>query len=354
MTDRPSELKTLAEKARVFFSDKHAARERALQLSRSTIQLSSTAIRAVHRNEYDEARELIRSAGERVAEMKDIQTHHPDIYYTGFVQDAQKEYVEANATLAFITGAPLPYPEELGISYGAYLNGLGETIGEMRRYLLDSLRRANVSRCEELLDLMDHIYTELFTMDFPEAITGGLRRTTDAMRGILERTRGDLTTALRQQSLEERLTQLLSRVAEQEHAPRLGVENAGSAHEQLQEMGFRPVGPHPIWYTSVVISMLIQPGVQNDIDSRAHEVARKLGWTVDRPYSNQSHPCFHFGHEATRNYFLRGVKNPRIGANHSLDNLEPFCYTHQRSWKNSESTSDSCTKACEYGIRISG
>ena len=354
MTDRPSELKTLAEKARVFFSDKHAARERALQLSRSTIQLSSTAIRAVHRNEYDEARELIRSAGERVAEMKDIQIHHPDIYYTGFVQDAQKEYVEANATLAFITGAPLPYPEELGISYGAYLNGLGETIGEMRRYLLDSLRRADVSRCEELLDLMDNIYTELFTMDFPEAITGGLRRTTDAMRGILERTRGDLTTALRQQSLEERLTQLLSRVAEQELAPQLGVVNAGSAHQQLQEMGFRPVGRNPIWYTSVVISMLIQPGVQYDIDARAHEVARSLGWTVDRPYSNQSHPCFHFGHEATRNYFLRDVKNPRIGANHSLDKLEPFCYTHQRSWKNSESTSGSCTKACEYGIRVSG
>ena len=145
--------------------------------------------------------------------MKEIQDNHPDIYYTGFVQDAQKEYVEANAVLAFITGEPLPFPEDLGISYGAYLNGLGETIGEMRRYLLDSLRRSDVSRCEELLDLMDHIYTELFTMDFPEAITGGLRRTTDAMRGILERTRGDLTTALRQQSLEERLSQLWGRVS---------------------------------------------------------------------------------------------------------------------------------------------
>ena len=215
LTDRPSELKALAEKARAFFGDKHAARERALQLSRVTVQLSSTAIRAVHRNEYDEARALIRSAGERVAEMKDIRENHPDIYYTGFVQDAQKEYVEANATLAFITGASLPYPEELGISYGAYLNGLGETIGEMRRYLLDSLRRGDVSRCEELLDLMDHVYTELFTMDFPEAITGGLRRTTDAMRGILERTRGDLTTALRQQSLEERLSRLLDRLTTQ-------------------------------------------------------------------------------------------------------------------------------------------
>ena len=141
-----------------------------------------------------------------------MQSSHPDIFYVGFVQDAQKEYVEANATLAFITAAPLPLPQELGIAYAPYLNGLGETIGEMRRYLLDSLRREDTSRCEELLDLMDQIHTELFTMDFPEAITGGLRRTTDAMRGILERTRGDLTTALHQRGLEQRLTQLWKRL----------------------------------------------------------------------------------------------------------------------------------------------
>jgi translin len=208
LPDRSSELKAVADEARAFFVQKHAARERALRLSRTVTQLSATTIRSAHRGEYDEARELLSSARGLVAEMKEIQESHPDVYYTGFVQDAQKEYVEANSTLAFIIGAPLPTPEELSISHAPYLNGLGEAIGEMRRYLLDSLRRGDPSRCEDLLDLMDHIYTELFTMDFPEAITGGLRRTTDAMRGLLERTRGDLTTALRQQSLEQRLNQL--------------------------------------------------------------------------------------------------------------------------------------------------
>jgi translin len=148
--------------------------------------------------------------------MKEIQESHPDIYYAGFVQDAQKEYVEANSTLAFITGTPLPHPNDLGIAHGAYLNGLGEAIGEIRRYILDSLRRGDASRCEELLDLMDQIYTHLFTMDFPEAITGGLRRTTDAMRSIIERTRGDLTATLRQQTLEQSLTQLWNRLTRED------------------------------------------------------------------------------------------------------------------------------------------
>ena len=216
MSDRTSELNALAEEARAFFVQKHAARERALQLSRGTTQLSANAIRSAHRGQHQEARGLLDSARALVAEMKEIQESHPDVYYAGFVQDAQKEYVEANATLAFITGSPLPHPQELGVSHAPYLNGLGETIGEMRRYLLDSLRRNDISRCEELLDLMDQIHTQLFTMDFPEAITGGLRRTTDAMRGILERTRGDLTTALRQQSLEQRLTQLWERLARED------------------------------------------------------------------------------------------------------------------------------------------
>lgn len=216
LPDRQHELTDLSEKAHHFLASKHAARERALNLSRTTTQLSANAIRSVHRHQFDEARSLLESAKGCVADMKEIQQTHPDIYYAGFVQDAQKEYVEANTTLAFITGAPLPLPEDLGIAYAPYLNGLGEAIGEMRRYLLDSLRRGDPSRCEELLDLMDQIYTQLFTMDFPEAITGGLRRTTDAMRGILERTRGDLTASIQQQSLEQRLTQLWERLARED------------------------------------------------------------------------------------------------------------------------------------------
>ena len=215
MPDRQSELDILSKDAHSFFSEKHAARERALQLSRITIQLSANSIRSIHRHQFDEAHSMLDTAKGIVAETQEIRRDHPDIYYTGLVQDAHKEYVEANVTLAFIMGVVLSSPKDLGIAYAAYMNGLGEAIGEMRRYVLDSLRRGDASRCEELLDLMDQIYTQLVTMDFPEAITGGLRRTTDAMRGILERTRGDLTASLRQQGLEQRLTDLLEYVRQE-------------------------------------------------------------------------------------------------------------------------------------------
>ena len=209
MIDRSKDLKVIAEQAHEYFSNKHSAREKALQLSKGTIQLSSKSIRSSHRNEFHEARVLLDEARSLVSEMIDIRLTHPDIYYTGFVQDAQKEYVEALLTFALIADEYFPMPDDIGIAFSAYLNGLGETIGEMRRYLLDSIRRGETSKCESILDVMDQIHTELFTMDFPEAITGGLRRTTDAMRGILERTRGDLTNALRQQKLEEQINRFI-------------------------------------------------------------------------------------------------------------------------------------------------
>ena len=209
MIDRSKDLKVIAEQAHEYFSNKHSAREKALQLSRGTIQLSSKSIRSSYRNEFIEARVLLDEARSLVSEMIDIRLTHPDIYYTGFVQDAQKEYVEALLTFALIADEYFPMPDDIGIAFSAYLNGLGETIGEMRRYLLDSIRRGETSKCESILDVMDQIHTELFTMDFPEAITGGLRRTTDAMRGILERTRGDLTNALRQQKLEEQINRFI-------------------------------------------------------------------------------------------------------------------------------------------------
>ncbi|MBI4298238.1 MAG: haloacid dehalogenase [Chloroflexi bacterium] len=185
--------------------EKHKARERALQLSRDTVRFSANAIRAIHRQEFQQARELLSQVTRYLRETEEVLEGHRDIYYAGFVEDAQKEYVEALATLAFSEGSALPMPEQLGVSVAAYLNGLGEAVGELRRYILDSLRRGDSSRCEELLEVMDEVYTLLITMDFPEAITRGLRRTCDAMRGVLERTRGDLTMALQQRSLEQRL-----------------------------------------------------------------------------------------------------------------------------------------------------
>jgi translin len=107
-----------------------------------------------------------------------------------------------------IAGEDLPKPKTLDVSNAAYLDGLGESVGELRRYILDSLRRDDFSRCEELLTIMDEIYGILITMDFPELLAHGLRRTTDAVRGIIERTRGDLTVSLRQKNLEKKLNDL--------------------------------------------------------------------------------------------------------------------------------------------------
>jgi translin len=201
-------LENLAEKIRLYFSTKDKAREKALRLSREIIRYSANAIRAVHRQEKLNSEQLLASAQALLKELTDdVLKKNNDLAYAGFVHDAQKELAEASTTLAIVAGKPLPEPEALGVSYPAYLNGLGEAVGELRRYILDSLRRNDLSRCEELLSIMDDIYSVLMTMDFPDGITYGLRRTSDAIRGILERTRGDLTLALRQQELEEKLQQ---------------------------------------------------------------------------------------------------------------------------------------------------
>lgn len=180
-------------------------REAALSVSREVIRLSANAIRAVHRSDFAEAQRLIAAAHSRLQTAEPIRAHNPLIYNAGFMNDARKEFAEANITLAIISGQPIPAPETLDLDPPAYLNGMAEVIGELRRYILDALRKDTVERCEELMEVMDEIYGVLVTVDFPEAVTGGLRHTTDAMRAVLERTRGDLTIALRQRALESRL-----------------------------------------------------------------------------------------------------------------------------------------------------
>ena len=184
---------------------RNLAREQALVISRQVIRNSANAIRAVHRNDFSEASRLILEASGLLTETDRIRTDNPEIYYAGFLSDARKEFTEANITLAVISGGDIPDSEKLGVDPPAYLNGMAEVIGELRRYILDSLRSDDIGRCEEFMELMDEIYGILVTVDFPEAVTGGLRRSTDAMRGVLERTRGDLTISLQQRRLEQRL-----------------------------------------------------------------------------------------------------------------------------------------------------
>jgi translin len=198
-------LGSIAEQIRQDFSAKDAAREKALPLCREAIRCCSQAIRAVHRQEFDQATESLRSARKLLTEAEQAVAAYSELSNTGFIRDGQKEFAEGSITLALVTGKHLPTSGELGIDAAAYLNGLGEAVGELRRYLLDGMRKGDLSRSEELLMAMDDIYSVLVTMDFPDAITGGLRRTTDVVRGVLEKTRSDLTLVMRQKDLENRL-----------------------------------------------------------------------------------------------------------------------------------------------------
>ncbi len=198
-------LEAIVERIRRNLEAKNLAREQGLALSREIIRASANAIRALHRHEFEAARALLQSAQTAVMTCEAVLRDHPDVYYAGFVHDAQKEFAEACLTYAIVRGEPLPEPEALGVSYIAYLHGMGEAVGELRRHLLDYLRHGDVSRCEVLLEAMDDLYTVLVTLDYPDAMTAGLRRTTDAARGILEKTRGDLTLAIRQRDLEREL-----------------------------------------------------------------------------------------------------------------------------------------------------
>lgn len=200
-------LGQIADQIRLSFAVKDAAREKVLPLCREAVRHCSQAIRAIHRQEFNQAKESLQSARNLLDEVFQVVASCSELGYTGFVREAQKEFAEGSITLALVIGNQLPSPDELSIDAAAYLNGLGEAVGELRRHLLDSMRRDDLSRAEELLAAMDDIYSVLVTMDFPEAITGGLRRTTDMVRGVLERTRSDLTLVMRQKDLENRLAE---------------------------------------------------------------------------------------------------------------------------------------------------
>jgi translin len=198
-------LDAITDKIRLSFEAKDAAREKVLPICREVIRFSSLSIRALHREELDKAQELQNSARKLLDEAETVLADGIDIR-TGFLLDAQKEYAEGSITLALVKGNNLPTPEELRVDEASYLLGMAEAVGELRRYLLDKMRTGDLSRGEEFLQNMDDIYNVLVTLDFPDAITHGLRRTTDAMRGVLEKTRSDLTLTIRQKALEERLS----------------------------------------------------------------------------------------------------------------------------------------------------
>lgn len=208
------DLLRISDSIRAAFVSKNAARDSAISRSRDLIRHCSEAIRAVHRREWDAAEAKLAVVQTAAGELRAVIHAYPDLYYSGYTQDALKEVVEAFATYAMVRGAALPTPDSLNVDGSTYLNGLAEAATELRRFILDILRRADgdAAEAERLLDWMDAIYDQLVMFDFPDAITGDLRRRTDVVRGVLERTRGDLTTTIQQQRLQEALKRFEGRV----------------------------------------------------------------------------------------------------------------------------------------------
>ncbi len=205
-------LENIADRIRQKFDVRNAMRDQALAQARRLTRACSLAIRAVHREDKEVMAAQLTEARRLADKLRDELASHPDLYHAGYSQDALKEFVEANVTCALIQNLPLPTPEELGVEDATYLNGLAEVVGELRRRTLDILRHGYSQEAERLLSIMDEIYAVLVTMDYPDAITNGLRRQTDLARGIIEKTRGDVTFSLRGEHLTQAIRQFSSQL----------------------------------------------------------------------------------------------------------------------------------------------
>ncbi len=200
-------LSQICERIRADLERRNAARDAAIAQSRQVIRHCSEGIRAIHRRDWQRADAKLEQIRSGAAELKTTVAEYPDLYHSGYTQDALKEAAEAFITRAIIREEALPTSSELGIESASYLKGMAEAATELRRFILDIMRRQNShsQEAERLLGAMDAIYDQLVAFDFPDALTHGLRRQTDIVRGVLERTRGDLTQSLRQQQLQDAL-----------------------------------------------------------------------------------------------------------------------------------------------------
>lgn len=203
-----SGMDEITDRIREQFDGLDRAREAAYGASREVIRSASVTIKHVHREEMPQARKQLQITRELVQKMLAAVGQAPELRYGGFIADAEKEYAEAAIVLACISGEPIPTPEDLGIYGAAWLNGLAEVVGEFRRHVLDLIRRDDNQRAELFLEAMDNIYQTIMSFDYPNAISLGLRSRSDQARGLVERTRGDLTTALRASKLERCMAEL--------------------------------------------------------------------------------------------------------------------------------------------------
>jgi translin len=195
-------IKNIIEHIREELEEKDKAREQGITLSREVVRNCRVAMQHVHKMELERAYSMIQTARENMEKMNLVLKDQPDLYYGGFVEHAQQEFTECSVIYALVSGKGIPQPEELKVEPVAYLNGLGDVGGEIKRHILDLIRNGMLDDGERYLNIMEELYTGLMLFDYPDAMTHGLRAKTDRLRLLLEIARGELTAAVRQQKLE--------------------------------------------------------------------------------------------------------------------------------------------------------
>ena len=225
-------LEKIANQIREKFDVLTALRDQALSEARQLTRACSLAIRAVHRGDQEGMEEQLTNARKLANKLREDLKEYPDLFFAGYTQDALKEFVEANVTCALILNQPLQTPEDLRVREATYLNGLAEVVGELRRRILDILRSGYSEEAERLLGYMDEVYSVLVTMDYPDAITNGLRRQTDLARGIIEKTRGDVTFSLRAETLKQAIAEL---GAQLNSSPPIDLEESGLSIQRNED-----------------------------------------------------------------------------------------------------------------------
>ena len=210
------DFEDISERIRAHLERQNEIRDKALSQSRNLTRHAAHAIRAIHRDDVALAHQHLEEADQLAASLREGLSNDPDLYFSGYAQDALKEYCEAHLTVATILDQAWPAPEDLQVEYATYLNGMSEVVGELRRRIMDIMRGGHSQEVERLLDVMEDIYAQLVTMDFPDALTYGLRRRTDIARSIIERTQADVTVSYRQQQLEQKITELSAQLSQNE------------------------------------------------------------------------------------------------------------------------------------------
>ncbi len=175
-------------------------REEILRKSRVIIKDCSIAIKSIHREENKSYQDIILKIKNELDVLKNLIIKNPGHFYK-YLKTPEQEYTEAIVLFSIIQNQKIPTHIDLNVDALHYILGLADVIGELRRYILDNIRKSRIDVINDILEKMDELYTYLFSLDYPSGMTKDLRHKTDVARNIIEKTRGDITLSVQMNNL---------------------------------------------------------------------------------------------------------------------------------------------------------